>query len=147
VLGTARQYLALARLAASLEALLSAGVTVVEAWDLAATASGSPALQRTVASWKPLLNAGETPAEVLRHSPGFPELFANQYATGEVSGQLDDALRRLSAYYEEDGSRKLHAVAQWTPRAIYFGVVLMIAYQIIHFYLGYFGQIRDVLGQ
>jgi type II secretory pathway component PulF len=146
VLGTARHSLALARLAAALEALLSAGVTVVEAWQLAATASGSPALRRTVASWKPLLSAGETPAEIVREAAGFPELFVNQYATGEVSGQLDDALRRLSAYYLEEGTRKMHAVAQWTPRLIYLGVMLVIAYQIIHFYLGYFGQIREVLG-
>ena len=48
VLGQARRYLALARLAAALEALLSAGVTIIEAWELAATASGSPALRRTV---------------------------------------------------------------------------------------------------
>lgn len=146
VLGTARHYLALSRLAAALEALTSAGVSIVEAWELAATASGSPALRQTVVAWRPMVDAGRTPAEVVRDSPRFPELFANQYATGEISGTLDDTLRRLRAYYEEEGSRKLHAVAQWTPRAIYFFVVLLIAYQIVHFYLGYFGQIRDAGG-
>ena len=146
VLGTARHYLALSRLAAALEALLNAGVTVVEAWEMAATASSSPALRQTVAAWRPLLEAGQTPAELVSASPRFPELFANQYATGEISGQLDQTLRRLQAYYEEEGSRKLHAVAQWTPRAVYFFVVLLIAYQVIHFYLGYFGQIRDAGG-
>ena len=139
-------YLALSRLAAALEALLNAGVTVVEAWEMAATASSSPALRQTVAAWRPLLEAGQTPAELVSASPRFPELFANQYATGEISGQLDQTLRRLQAYYEEEGSRKLHAVAQWTPRAVYFFVVLLIAYQVIHFYLGYFGQIRDAGG-
>ena len=48
VLGVARRYLALARLAAALEALLRSGVTIIQAWELAATASGSPALRRTV---------------------------------------------------------------------------------------------------
>jgi type II secretory pathway component PulF len=146
VLGTARHYLALSRLAAALEALLSAGVTIVEAWEMAATASGSPALSQAVRAWRPLVNAGQTPAEVVRASPWFPEMFASQYATGEISGQLDDTLRRLRIYYEEEGSRRLHAVAQWTPRALYLLVVLLIAYQIIHFYLGYFGQIRDAGG-
>jgi type IV pilus assembly protein PilC len=146
VLGTARHYLALSRLAAALEALLSAGVTIVEAWEMAATASGSPALRRAVTAWRPRVDAGQTPAEVVSASSRFPELFANQYATGEISGQLDDTLRRLRAYYEEEGSRKLHAVTQWTPRAIYLFIVLLIAYRIIHFYLGYFGQIRDAAG-
>jgi type IV pilus assembly protein PilC len=146
VLGMARRYLALGRLAAALEALLSAGVTIIEAWELAATASGSPALRRTVLGWRPMVSAGQTPAEAVSASGLFPELFASQYATGEVSGQLDDTLRRLHAYYQEEGSRKLHAFSRWTPRALYFCVVLMIAYRIIHFYMGYFNMVRDAGG-
>ena len=146
VLGVARRYLALARLAAALEALLSAGVTIIEAWELAATASGSPALRRTVLAWRPQVNGGQTPAEVVNAAGCFPEVFASQYATGEISGQLDDTLKHLHAYYQEEGSRKLHAVARWTPRAIYFCVVLMIAYRILHFYAGYFNMVRDAGG-
>ena len=146
VLGVARHYLALARLSAALEALLSAGVTIIEAWELAATASGSPALRRTVLGWRPLVDGGQTPAEAIAESGRFPELFAAQYATGEVSGQLDDTLRRLHIYYQEEGSRKLHAFSRWVPRAIYFCVVIMIAYRIIHFYTGYFNMVRDAGG-
>ena len=146
VLGLARHYLALARLAAALEALLSAGVTIIEAWELAATASGSPALRRTVLGWRRLVDGGQTPAEAVSASGSFPELFASQYATGEISGKLDDTLQRLHVYYQEEGSRKLQAVSRWTPRAIYFCVMLMIAYRVIHFYTGYFNQVRDAGG-
>jgi len=141
VLGRARWELALARLSSALEALLSAGVTVVEAWELAATASGSPALRRAVLGWRPLVDAGQTPAEVVKVSSKFPELFANQYATGEVSGRLDDTLRGLHRYYQEEGSRRLHALARWTPRAVYLLVMLLIAYRIVHFWSDYFQQV------
>ncbi|HWW03413.1 MAG TPA: type II secretion system F family protein [Candidatus Acidoferrum sp.] len=141
VLGTARRYLALSRLSAALEALLRAGVTILEAWELAATASGSPALRRIVLAWRPLVDAGQTPAEVVTASGKFPEMFAHQYTTGEISGQLDDTLHRLHQYYQEEGSRKLHLVTQWVPRAVYLVVMLLIAYQIVQFYAGYF---RDV---
>ena len=146
VLGVARRYLALARLAAALEALISAGVTIIEAWELAATASGSPALRRIVLGWRPQVNAGQTPAEAVSAAGSFPDLFVTQYATGEISGQLDDTLRRLHVYYQQEGSRKLHAFARWTPRAIYFCIVLMIAYRIIAFYTGYFNMVRDAGG-
>ena len=146
VLGMARRYLALGRLAAALEALLSAGVTIIEAWEMAATASGSPALRRTVLGWRPMVNGGQTPAVAVSESGRFPELFVSQYATGEISGQLDSTLRRLHAYYQEEGSRKLHAVARWTPRAIYFCVVLIIAFRIIGFYTNYFNMVRDAGG-
>ncbi len=145
ILGTARRYLALSRLAAALEALISAGVNIIDAWDLAATASGSPALRRAVAAWKPQVIAGKTPADVVNNSSKFPEMFANLYATGEISGQLDDSLKRLHKYYNEEGTRKLHAFAQWTPRLVYLIVLLVIAYKIIQFYMGYFNQLSNVM--
>lgn len=141
VLGTARQCLALARLAAALEALVSAGVTIVEAWELAAVASGSPALRRAVLAWRPRVDAGKTPAEVVSACARFPELFASQYSSGEVSGKLDETLGRLRAYYQEEGTRKLHSFAQWTPRGIYLLVMLMIAYLVVRFWVRYFQQI------
>jgi type IV pilus assembly protein PilC len=131
ILGTARRFLALARLAAALEALISAGVNIIEAWDLAAAACGSPALRRAVESWKPQVAAGQTPAEALRERREFPEMFANLYATGEVSGKLDETLKRLYSYYNEEGTRKLYAFAQWMPKLVYFLVAGMIAYEII----------------
>jgi type II secretory pathway component PulF len=144
ILGKARRFLALARLAAALEALISAGVNIVEAWDLAATASGSPALRRVVAAWKTPLTTGQTPAEIVRTCPIFPETFANLYSSGEISGKLDDSLRRLYSYYNEEGTRKLHAFAQWTPRLVYFLVAGIIAYKVVNFYLGYFQQVNDM---
>ena len=143
LLGTARHYLALARLATALEALISAGVTIIEAWELAATASGSPALRRIVLAWKPQLVAGQTPSEVLRANPRFPEMFSNLYTTGEISGKLDESLRQLRQYYQEEGSRKLKTITELAPRVIYIIVMLAIAYFIIKFYIGHFNDINE----
>ena len=138
LLGAARHCLALSRLSAALEALISAGVSIVDAWSLAATASGSPAFRRAVATWKPQLAAGRTPAELVRACPLFPETFANLYASGEVSGKLDETLRRLYAFYQEEGTLKLNLFATWTLRLAYLIVACIIAYKIIQFYTGYF---------
>ncbi len=146
VLRGARRELALARLIAALEALLSAGVTIIEAWELAARASGSPRLLRVVLAWRPLLEAGRTPAEALSASGQFPDLFANQYATAEMSGQTDQTLRRLHGYYLDSGTRRLRALAQWTPRVVYLGIMLMIAFRVLQFYSGYFQTIQNIGG-
>jgi type II secretory pathway component PulF len=144
ILGTARSHLALARIAAALEALISAGVNIFEAWDLAATASGSPALRRAVAAWKPRVTAGQMPSEAVNDCSLFPETFANLYASGEISGKLDESLRNLNRLYNEDGTRKLHAFTQWTPRLVYLLVALIIAYKIIQFYTGLYGPHSDL---
>jgi type IV pilus assembly protein PilC len=145
MLGTARRQLALARLAAALEALLNAGVPIIGGWNLAATASGSPALSRRVHSWKEPLESGATPSELLSASGEFPQLFANLYHTGEISGTLDVTLKRLHTLYQEEGGRKLHAVAVWAPRMVYFGICILVALKIIGFYTGYFNQLNEVM--
>jgi type II secretory pathway component PulF len=144
VLGSARQALALARLSAALEALLTAGVTVIEAWEMAAAACGSPSIVRTVQQWRPQLVGGQTPSEAVSNEPHqFPEVFANLYHSGEISGQLDETLLRLHKYYQDEGSRKMHLLSKWVPQVIYFCVVGVVVYFVFSFYLGYFNQIKQ----
>ena len=145
ILGAARRGLALSRLAAALESLINAGVSIIEGWELAAAASGSPALNRAVRSWKPRLASGETPGELVAQCRLFPPVFASLYRTGEVSGGLDDALKRLHVLLQEESSRKLHAVAEWMPRLAYLIILFMVAYRIVVFWTAYFGQLNEVM--
>jgi type II secretory pathway component PulF len=146
LLGKARRQLALARLSAALEALLNAGVPIIGGWELAAAASGSPSLRRTVSSWKnDLERGGATPAELVNSSRAFPEPFMNLYQTGEVTGQLDDALKRLHVMYRDEGSRNLKLASALFPKVIYGLVVALVAWKVISFYLGYFGALEDAM--
>jgi len=144
LLGKARHFLALSRLALALEALISAGVNIIQAWEIAANACGSPALRRAILAWKSQVEAGTTPADAVSNSRLFPEMFANYYRSGEISGKLDEALRRLHRYYHEEGSHKLQTFAEWTPRLIYGIIACIIGYEIVHFYTGYFNQISTI---
>jgi type II secretory pathway component PulF len=144
LLGKAQRFLALARLSAALESLITAGVNIVPAWDLAANACGSPALRRAVAAMKPNVLAGQTPAEEIRKYGVFPDLFTNLYGSGEVSGKLDDTLKRLYVHYQEEGTLKLQAFAAWMPRLIYGLVAGLVAYNVIKFWMGYFNQISTI---
>ncbi len=140
LIGKARRHLALARLAVALEALLNAGVNVINAWELAGRASGSVTLEREVSTWRNQIEAGVRPSELLQISPKFPSVFSNLYATGEVSGQLDDHLGRIHTYYQESGTGILRQVTAWSPRLVYLLIAVWIGYQIVSFYTGYFQQ-------
>ena len=146
MLGSARRSLAVARTATALEALISAGLNIIPAWELAATASGSPALRRAVLAWKPLLENGQTPAEILTRRRDFPELFTSLYHSGEISGKLDDSLKRLHHRFQEEGQRKLHSFAKWAGHGVHIGIMLAIGWQVISFYLDYFNQINQAIG-
>jgi type II secretory pathway component PulF len=143
ILRTARNYLVLSRLAGALEALTAAGVSVIKAWELAGAASGSPHLRREISGWKSEVENGMTPGELINRARDFPEMFANLYNTAEQSGQLDDALHRLQAYYQEEGFRTLRVFTRILNGTIYGLVVLLVAFNVIRFYASYFGAMGN----
>lgn len=145
LLGSGRRALALSRLSAALEALLSAGVPIISAWEIAAEASGSNQIRQTVQTAVPRMEAGVTPAETVRQSGTFPELFQNLYASGEVSGQLDSTLQRLHVHYQEEATQKFENLANWTPKLLFLVVAILIGYQVVSFYSNYFNQINQLL--
>ena len=101
--------MALARFSLALEALLNAGVDTPKAWSSAAYASGSPMLAREMKSFGSAMERGRTPSEWLQEARFFPDLFKMSYATGELSGKVDENLQRLIQVYAEEGSMKLQA--------------------------------------
>lgn len=138
LLRTALKYLAVARLAAALDALSSAGVSAVKTWEMSAAACGSPRLKRQILQWAPQLETGVTPAEMVNQIPYFPEMFSNLYQTAEISGKHDETLERLHVYFEEEGFRLM----QWFTRiltGVFYGSMAVLAgYFIIKFYVNYF---------
>jgi type II secretory pathway component PulF len=145
-LGGARRSLALARLAETLDVLLAAGVGVLEAWPMAAAASGSASLRRRVDGWAPLLAEGETPGTLLSQSREFPHLFASHYLTGERSGSLDQSLTQLRTIYLEEGNQRMRTILRILPFGFYMLVMVAIAIYIIRFWLNYYGGIFRELG-
>lgn len=143
VLRKAQKYLVLSRLAAALEALIRSGVSIITAWDLSGAACGSPSLRRKIGGWKPHLESGSTPGEMVNQTSYFPEMFGNLYNTGEHSGQLDDTLERLRIYYQDEGFRVLRLFTRIMNSVIYFLIVFLIAFNVIRFYLKYYGQMMN----
>jgi type II secretory pathway component PulF len=139
LLRTAQRYLVLARLSSALDALTNAGVDVPRSWELSAAAAGSPRLKREISEWKPQIEGGMTPADLVSQANFFPELFANLYRTGEISGKLDESLNRLHTYYQEEGFRLLRLFTRILSGTVYGLVVAIVAYNIISFYAHLYG--------
>ena len=141
LLRTALKYLVLFRFTTALDALLNSGISIIKGLPMAAAASASPHLKQSIATWPPKLETGTTPAELVRQEYYFPEMFVNLYHTGEISGNLDDSIKRLKTYYYDEGIRLLRMFMRIFSRGLYLLIALMIAYNVIGFYKGYFSPI------
>lgn len=147
-IGGARRALALGRLTAALEALINAGVGIIDAWELAGSASGSSRLTGTINRWRPKIESGAfTPGDLLAQSSVFPGTFTSIYRSGEISGQIDDALIRLRDYYDDESRRKLEVFTKVLVTCVILGVMLTVAYFIVSFYGNLFKGMSDTLGE
>jgi type II secretory pathway component PulF len=135
--------LVVARLAMALNALLSAGVPVIRAWELSAVSCGSPSLKKAVFKWTPELESGVTPAEMVAQIPYFPDMFTQLYQSGEISGKQDETLARLHTYYEEEGFRKLQTFCRALMLTLYFTLAILIGIFVIRFWTGYFNTLLN----
>jgi type IV pilus assembly protein PilC len=135
VLGAALRTLALARLAAALEALISAGLGLDEAWRQAGAASGSSALAAATARFAPALARGQSSASALADSNAFPPEFVSQYHAAEAAGRLDHCLRGLAARYTTEGFQSLRNFCRALPQMLLLLIALLVGFQIVHVWL------------
>ena len=87
------------------------------------------------------------PGELLADTTSFPAMFTSLYRTGEVSGQLDDTLKRLHEYSRIEGHRQMQMFTKSMTIAIILTIMVAIGMQVVLFWVGYFNNIGNMLSQ
>ncbi len=144
VIGKARKSIAMARFTKVYHTGLLAGLSMEETVGNSLDASHS-ALIRSGGS-RLLAKAKEGGALGPEFIAGkvFPIVFSRSYATAEEAGGLDKDLERWAKLYQEEASRGMKTVSVVVPKALYFLILIFVAWKIISFYTGYFDMIENI---
>ncbi|MAO81999.1 type II secretion system F family protein [uncultured Nocardioides sp.] len=102
IFGQLTTKIALARFTRNLSTLLSAGVPVLASLDIVADTSGSVVIARAVHDVRNSVSQGETIAGPLARHDVFPSMTVQMIASGEEAGAVDQMLRRISQFYDEE---------------------------------------------
>ena len=90
-----------------LATMLSAGVPLVQAFDIIGKGHENPSMQAMLLSIKADIEGGDTLAEALKKKPlYFDELFCNLVEAGEHAGVLETLLDKIATYKEKTESMK-----------------------------------------
>lgn len=131
---------AVARFSRTLSTMLSAGVRIVEALDIAAATSKNWVIEQVLMQVKESISKGRSLSEPLRQSPHIPEMVAQMVSVGEQTGALDSMLDKVATFFEEE----VEATAQGLTSVIepLMMVVLggMIAFLVVAMYLPVFSM-------
>jgi len=113
--------------ARQLATMMSAGVPLVQSFEIVGKGHANPSMQELILSIKSSIEAGNTLTESLsKHPKYFDKLFCNLVAAGEKAGILESLLHKIATYKE-----KTEALKAKVKKAMSYPIaVLVVAFVI-----------------
>lgn len=85
------------------EAILTAGISVLDALDLLKVQTENKFFRKIIAEVYTTVEAGDSLSGAMRkHSKYFPSILVNMIEAGEASGNLEIALKRMAEHFEKE---------------------------------------------
>ena len=113
--------------ARQLSTMMSAGVPLVQSFEIAGRGHENPRMQDLLLSVKADIESGSTMAESLaKHPLYFDELFCNLVQAGEHAGILEDLLDKIATYKE-----KVEAIKGKIKKALFYPAAIIVVSFII----------------
>lgn len=102
ILGVLKQKIVLTDFTRTLSLLLGAGVSLLEALDVVASAIGSVVYRNQLKTINKQVEKGVTLSDAIAHYENFPSILFQMISVGEETGKLDEILAKISEYFEKE---------------------------------------------
>ena len=145
VIGTSIRSLALSRLAWTLAVTTNTSMDAAKCITLAIRNAQNVVYAGTIEPITAIIQQGRPMAEALRSTGEYPSEFVDALEVGEDTGQLSEAMERMSRHYEDQAKAALAALAVFSGFAVWGLVAAFIVFVIIRLALWYVNQIYSVL--
>ena len=117
-----------ARFCRNIAMLVGAGVSLIDALNLASETTDNRAIGESVRTVRARVADGELFSEAVTADPLFPFLMSEMVAIGEESGQLEEQLSKVSTFYEEEAEAAITQLTGMITPALTIGVGGIIAF-------------------
>ena len=116
-IGDVVQKIALARISRTLATLVSAGVDIITALDIAAGTAGNWVLETALQRTSARVHDGVPISVPLAEDENFPPMVSQMVKIGEETGELDKMLGKIADFYEDEVDCE-HRLAHVDHRAV-----------------------------
>lgn len=110
IIGPVIYKLKLARIANALAVMYGAGVSFTESLKMTSTVAGNTYLERNIDYAVNLIQEGMSINEAFEEAKVFPSMAIRMIKVGENSGQMDEALRNVSYFYDREAKEMIEKI-------------------------------------
>lgn len=134
----------IARLSRTLSTLLSSGVGVLDAIDIAARTAGNIVIEQALLRSKESVSAGRPFAAPLSKEKVFPDMVVQMIGIGEQSGTMDQMLGKIADFYEDEVENAVKAMTSLIEPLLMVVLGGIIAFIVVAMYLPIFNMADTV---
>lgn len=134
-----------ARMTRTLSTLLSSGVGLIEAIEIAARTSGNYSMEEALLRTKEQVLQGRPFAAPLSKEKLIPEMVTQMVAIGEQSGSVDQMLGKIADFYEDEVEGAVKALTSMIEPLLMIFLGVIIAVLVVAMYLPIF-SLGDAVG-
>ena len=143
-LGSLMRMYATSQLARTLSALLTGGLPLVNAMDVAAASVGNRAMAAAVGSATPQIREGRSLTTALESTNMLDNLALEMVKVGEQTGALADMLNAVADFYDEEIETRMAAVLTLVEPVMLVLMAVIVAGMLLAFYLPLFEAISAI---
>ena len=134
-----------ARMSRTLSTLLSSGIGLIEAIDIAARTSGNYVIEKALTSCKESVTNGKPFHQPLAKQKEIPAMVSQMVAIGEQSGAIDTMLAKIADFYEDEVENAVKSMTSLIEPLLMVVLGGIIAVIMVAMYLPIFG-LADTMG-
>lgn len=143
--GPVIQKSSVARMSRTLSTLLSSGVGLIEAIDIAAKTAGNCVIEKALVACKESVMVGKPFHQPLARQKEIPVMVSQMVAIGEQTGAIDTMLAKIADFYEDEVENAIKAMTSLIEPLMMVVLGGIIAVIMVAMYLPIFG-LGDTIG-
>jgi type IV pilus assembly protein PilC len=137
-IGDVVQKVALARWSRTFSGMVSSGVPILQAIEIAGETAGNAVITEAMEDVYSSVKRGGTIAQPIGENDVFPPMVEHMVAVGEESGQLETMLTKIAEFYETEVDAKIKALTALIEPLMIIFVGAMVGFIVISMYLPIF---------
>lgn len=138
ILGDLLRKVAVARFSQNMSLLLASGVPILEGLAITAKTAGNKVIEQAIMNARISISEGKTVAEPLAESGVFPPMVCQMVSVGENTGALDNMLKRVGDFYEEEVDNSVNNITALMEPVIMVFLGIVLGGLVISMYLPIF---------